>query len=64
MTLPEMDMAAVFFIMLSALFLFSFIEDYRRKNLVISAVFMGLAVMIKIYAIFFALGFFLFIAVT
>lgn len=57
MSLPEMDIGATFFILFSALFLFKFIVDFKNKNLIMSSVLMGLAVMIKVYSLFFAFSF-------
>jgi 4-amino-4-deoxy-L-arabinose transferase-like glycosyltransferase len=61
MTLPEMDIAATFFIIFSALFIFKFIEDFKNKNLILASILMGLAVMIKVYSLFFAFSFFIFL---
>jgi len=63
MTLPEMDIAATFFILFSALFVFKFIEDYKNRNLIFASILMGLAIMIKVYSLFFALSFFIFMLI-
>lgn len=60
MTLPEIDIAVLFFIMFSALFLFKFIENQKRNYLILCSILMGIAIMIKVYALIFAFSFFLF----
>jgi 4-amino-4-deoxy-L-arabinose transferase-like glycosyltransferase len=62
MTLPEMDVAVMFFVILSGLFIFRFIESLKKKDLLIAAGIMGLAIMIKVYALFFAFSYVLFLA--
>jgi len=61
-TFAEMDVTVLFFIMLSALFLLKAIEssDKTKKNMFISGIAMGIAALIKLYALFFAFSFSLF----
>lgn len=61
MTLTEMDITVNFFIILSALFVFKFTESEKKSRLLAAAVFMGIAALIKIYAIFFAAALFFFL---
>ena len=49
-----------FFIILSAYFLFGYFESKTKKELILSALFIGVAVMIKLYALFFAVSFFIY----
>jgi len=60
-TLPEMDMAAAFFLILGAYFLFGYLESNSRKELMLSALAMGIGIMIKLYILFFAFSFILFL---
>lgn len=60
-TLSEMDVAVCFFVLLSAYFLFGFIETNKRKELLASALIIGIGVMIKLYVLFFAFSFILFL---
>jgi hypothetical protein len=55
--LPEMDIAAAFFMLFSAYFLFSFFESKSNKHLILSALLIGVGVMIKLYVLFFAFSF-------
>ncbi len=57
MTLPEMDVTVLFFIIFSGLFLFKYINEFKRKDLIISAVLIGLGILIKVYALFFVFSF-------
>ncbi len=59
-TLPEMDVAICFFTLLSAYFLFSYFENGANKKLMLSALFIGVAIMVKLYAAFFAVSFLIF----
>ena len=63
MTLPEMDVTATFFILFSALFLFKFVESFKTHDLMLASVLIGLAVMIKVYSLFFAFSYFIFILI-
>ena len=60
-SMPEMDIAASFFLILSAYFLFGYFESRKNKDFVWSAIFIGVGVMIKLYALFFAVSFIIFI---
>lgn len=62
LTLPEMDVAVMFFIIFSGFFLFKFIENSKNRDLLLASVLMGLAIMIKIYALFFTFSYALFLA--
>lgn len=57
-TLPEMDVAVSFFVILSAYFMFSYLESRNRSDLILTALLIGIATMVKLYALFFAIGFF------
>jgi hypothetical protein len=59
-TLPEMDVAVGFFLILSAFFLFSYFESRKNKDLMLSALFIGIGTMIKLYSLFFAFSFIIF----
>lgn len=61
MTLPEMDLVVMFFIIFSALFLFKFTEDSKKRNLILCGALIGIAILIKIYALLFVLSFLLFL---
>ena len=61
MTLPEMDVTVMFFTIFSALFLFKYAENWKNKNLVLSGILIGIAILIKVYALFFAFSFFIFL---
>ncbi len=56
-TLPEMDVAASFFTILAAYFMFSYFELYEKKYLFLSAVTLGIGIEIKLYVLFFAASF-------
>jgi len=60
MSIHELDVGAIFFIIFSALYLFKFIEEYKRKDLILCALFMGIAVLVKVYALFFMASFIIF----
>ncbi len=62
MTLPEMDVAVMFFVIFSGFFIFKFIESSKKKDLMFATLLLGLAIMIKIYCLFFAFSYFLFLA--
>ena len=61
MTLPEMDITVMFMVIFSGLFLYRYTESFEKKELVISGVLMGLAILVKVYALFFAFSYFLFL---
>ncbi|MDP3881840.1 MAG: glycosyltransferase family 39 protein [Nanoarchaeota archaeon] len=61
MTLPEMDITVMFFVILSGLFLYRYIENFEKKELIISGILMGIGILIKVYALFFAFSYFLFL---
>ncbi|HUS51546.1 MAG TPA: glycosyltransferase family 39 protein [Candidatus Paceibacterota bacterium] len=56
-SLAEMDIIVSFFVLFGAYFMFSYLEHKSNKNLIFCALFVGVAIMIKIYALFFALVF-------
>jgi len=60
-SMPEMDITVAFFAIFSAYFLFGFFESRSRKDLFLSALFIGVGIMIKLYALFFAFSFILFL---
>lgn len=62
-TLPEMDIAASFFTLFAAYFLFSYLEDKKKKDLFFMSVLLGVGIMIKLYVAFFAISFIIFLAV-
>ncbi len=53
MTLPEMDIVVMFFVIFSGLFIFRFNESYKNKDLFFAGFLMGIAVLIKVYSLFF-----------
>jgi 4-amino-4-deoxy-L-arabinose transferase-like glycosyltransferase len=55
-TLPEMDVAVSFFLVLSVYLFFLFIETKNRTYLLLLAASMGVGIMIKLYFAFFALA--------
>lgn len=61
LTMPEMDIAIAFFALFSAYFLFGYFDSKSKKDLIFAGLFMGIAIMIKVYAIFFAFSFFIFL---
>jgi hypothetical protein len=61
MTLSEMDISATFFILLSGLFLLDFIEKEKKNYLLLSAVFIGIGILIKVYVLFFVFTYTLFL---
>lgn len=61
MNLPEMDIAVMFFVMFSALFIFKYTESGKNKDLLLTSVLIGIAILIKVYALFFAFSFLLFL---
>jgi len=60
-SLPEMDIVVSFFVIFSAYFLFSYFESRKNKDIIWCSLFMGVAIMIKLYAMFFAFSFLLFL---
>lgn len=56
-SLPEMDVAASLFLLFSAFFLFKYFESRKNKDLVLTALFIGIGIMIKLYVLFFAISF-------
>ena len=60
-SLAEMDIIVSFFVLFGAYFLFSYLESKSNKKLMFCALFIGVAVMIKLYALFFAVSFMLFL---
>ena len=60
-TMPEMDVAMSFFVVLSAYTLFSYFESEAKKDLIFSALFISVAIMIKFYAIIFAASFLIYL---
>ncbi len=58
-TLPEMDIATSFFALFSAYFILLYFESKSNINLFFSAIMIGIATMIKLYALFFAFSFLL-----
>ncbi len=56
-TLTELDVGAVFFIIFSAYFLFRFLREEKKDYLILSAVLIGLGVLVKVYALFFVVSF-------
>lgn len=60
-TLPEMDIAVGFFLILSTYFLFKFFESKSKKDLILLSLAIGIGIMIKLYFAFFAVSFFILI---
>lgn len=56
-TLAEQDVTVLFFLIFSALFLFKFLENQKTRHLVLCSILIGLAILIKVYALFFLLSF-------
>ncbi len=61
-TMSEMDVALSFFLLFGAYFLFEYFESKKNSDLVWSALLIGVGIMIKLYALFFAFSFILLIA--
>lgn len=61
-SMPEMDITASFFTMLSAYFLFDYLDKKENKGLFLAAFFIGIGIMIKLYVAFFAVSFFVLVA--
>ncbi len=61
MSLAEMDVAMVFFVLLSMYFLISALKDKKDKYLMISYVFLGISILIKQIAIMFIPAFLIFV---
>lgn len=60
-TLPEMDVAAAFFMMFSALFIFKYLESGKNREIAFAGIMMGIAVLIKTYAVMLAASFLIFL---
>lgn len=56
-TLGEQDQTVLFFIIFSAYFLYKFIDERKTWFIAISAILIGVAILIKVYALFFLLSF-------
>lgn len=63
-TLPEMDVAVSFFLIFGSLFLFRYFDSKSKKDLIFSALIIGVGVMIKLYVILFAVSFILLIMIN
>jgi len=63
-TLPEMDNAAIFFTILAAYFIFSYLQEKKTKDLILTFIILGVGVMIKLYVAFFAVSFIIFLAIS
>ncbi len=55
-TLPEMDTLAAFITLMSLFFFMEFLRNYSNKKIAISAILIGVGVMIKLYVLFFAIS--------
>lgn len=53
-TLAEMDVTVLFFVMLSALFIVKAQSSNQRRNMIIAGFAIGIGILIKLYALFFA----------
>lgn len=60
-TLPEMDVAASFFLLLSIYFLLKYFDNGANQNLILCSLFIGIGVMIKLYVVIFAFSIFILI---
>jgi len=60
-SLPEMDIALSFFALLSAYFLIEYFESKKKLDLILSSIFIGIGTMIKLYGLFFAFSFIIFL---
>ena len=60
-TLPEMDVAVCFFVSFAAYFLFDYLQTKSNKKLIFSALLLGTGIMIKLYVLFFAISFIIFL---
>jgi len=60
-TLPEMDVAVMFFVIFSSLYILKFGESYKKSHLFIASILIGIAILIKIYALFFVFSYFLYL---
>lgn len=60
-TLPEMDIAVSFFTLFSLYFLLLYFDSKSSKHLALASIMISVATMVKLYALFFAFSFLIFI---
>lgn len=59
-TLAEMDVAAIFFILLASIFIMKAMEEKERRNMILAGIAIGLGILTKLYVLFFAFSLFIF----